>query len=91
MRDTRLLTAALKDFAECAEMQIRGGIADPEWALTLRAFCDQHGYGNVMYTVSQLWREKDDVGAFTVGHCVGTVKAQLMAARKALKEVGGGL
>jgi hypothetical protein len=74
----------LKAFVETSDIQMRGSIANPLIANALRAMCEQHGYGNVIATASRLWRDKDDNGAFTVGHCVGTLKAQLSKARAAL-------
>lgn len=76
---------ALEDFVQCAEIQDRGGIADPGLIDALTALCERVGYGNVMTTVSRLWRNKDNNGAFTVGHCVGTVRSQILAGRAALK------
>jgi len=65
---------ALKDGLSNAEIQIRGGIKDENIADHLTAICERHGYGNVMCTVSTIWREKDPIGAFCYGGCVATVQ-----------------
>lgn len=84
---------ALKDYMECSEIQLRGGIPDPTITPLLLQLCERYGYGNVIATASMLWRGRQDdtsaIGAFCYGMCVGTVKAQLREAQEALKELGG--
>jgi len=43
----------------------------------VRELCEQVGYGAVMDSAARQWREKDPIGAFTVGPCVATVQAAL--------------
>jgi hypothetical protein len=79
----RALKKAMKNAVSNANIQIRGGIPDPAITYKLRVLCDEHGYGNVMATVSSLWRQKDPVGAFAFGPCIGTVDRFLDLAKKA--------
>ena len=81
--EKRALRKALKDAVENAKIQIQGGIPDPAISEALRLFCEKHGYGNVMGTVSMLWREKDPISAFAFGPCIGTIDIFMDLAKKA--------
>lgn len=37
--------------------------------------CERHGFGAVMDSASRQWRNKDPIGAFLTGPCVGTATA----------------
>ena len=43
----------------------------------IRDLCERIGYGAVMDSAARLWRQKDPLGAFTIGPCVATVQAAL--------------
>lgn len=77
----KVMRVALHEAVEAARDQIQGGIPDPVIRDAVRDLCEQHGYGNVMATASMLWREKDPLGAFVCGPCVGTVEHFLKLAR----------
>lgn len=54
----------------------------------IEPLCRRHGYGRVMQLVSQWWREKDPVGAISLGPCFGTLEAERLKreARKAKRK-----
>ena len=54
----------------------RLGILAPEDA-EVRALCERIGYGAVMDSAARQWRLKDQLGAFTGGPCVATVRRAL--------------
>jgi hypothetical protein len=68
------LSKKASEAVELFRIQLGRNISDPAITGLLRQLCEKHGYGNVMYTVSELYREKDPYGAFTVGHCVGPIE-----------------
>lgn len=76
----RLLATAekLAEFRKFAEDGLvdRSAIVAGEDAAVL-ALCIQHGYGAVMDSAARQWRARDPVGAFTTGHCVGTLQHAL--------------
>ena len=78
----RLLDEAMELFRIQAQSPI------PDYGLVNELFemCEQHGYGNVMSTVSVLYRQRDSAGAFTVGHCVGTLAS---FRKKVMDSIGG--
>ncbi len=78
------LTVALADAVTNAEIQMQGGIPDPEIAGLVLDLCERHGYGNVMATASALWRKKDPVGAHACGPCFGSVEYFLKLAKRPL-------
>lgn len=82
--EKNLVRAALENYIEDMEMQLRGGIADPAISGGLATLCEVHGYGNVMATVSTLWRAKHPGSAFLFGPCVGTGQKGLELANLAL-------
>jgi hypothetical protein len=55
----------------------RQSIRDERVDSIVKSLCEQHGYGAVMDAAARLWREKDPIGAFMVGPCVGTMKSAL--------------
>jgi hypothetical protein len=40
----------------------------------VEALCEKFGYGYVMQIAADLWREKDPVGALTIGPCAGLIR-----------------
>lgn len=50
----------------------------PERAPTI-ALCERYGYGAVMGAAARAWKDKDPVGALTVGPCACLVAADLAA------------
>ena len=56
----------------------RQGITAPEDP-HVRLLCERYGYGAVMDSAARQWREKDPIGAFMVGPCVGTMASALAA------------
>lgn len=58
------------------DSQKRKNISAPEDA-EIKALCERLGYGAVMDSASRQWQKKCPMGAFTVGPCVGTLKALL--------------
>lgn len=81
--ESNAMQVALENAVLNAKIQRGGAIADPAISGSLRLLCEQHGYGNVMATVSTLWRERDPVGAFAFGPCIGTLDYFLRLARRA--------
>lgn len=67
--------AEFRKFAEDGLVD-RSAIVAGEDAAVL-ALCLQHGYGAVMDSAARQWRARDPVGAFTTGHCVGTLQHAL--------------
>ena len=48
--------------------------------------CRTSGYGAVISTACKLWAKRDPVGSFTIGHCVGTIRADLRKHSDRLKK-----
>lgn len=48
------------------------------------ALCEQWGFGAVMSSAARQWKERDPVGALTVGPCVGSDALWLKVYRKHL-------
>ena len=46
------------------------GISAPEDA-QVRALCERIGYGAVMDSAARQWAQKDPMGAFYIGGCLG--------------------
>lgn len=73
----------LRGIAELAESAYRESTrsligAYPESDVEVaRYFGDTFGYGAMMTLLSAIWREKDPVGAFTVGHCYGSLEVAI--------------
>lgn len=78
---------ALMDAVDLANIQIKGGFVDEVIERELRLMCEHHGYGNVIASASSLWRKKDSVGAFTVGHCLAVVKSSRKLMTAALSRI----
>jgi hypothetical protein len=47
----------------------------------IEPLCREHGYGRVMQLVSQWWREKDPVGAISLGPCYGELERKPLPKR----------
>ena len=45
------------------------------WSRIILNICEEIGYGRVMQIAADAWREKDPVGALTIGPAVDRVKA----------------
>ena len=79
----RALRIALKEAVSNAKIQIDGGLPDPEISHLLRSMCERYGYGNMMATISSLWRQKDPIGAFAFGPCMGSIDRFMEMSKKA--------
>ena len=42
----------------------------------VQALCLRYGYGRVMQIASELWRQRDPIGAIALGECYGTLEAR---------------
>lgn len=70
---------SLPDLLELAQKSIedRSGEAESPEDPEVLALCLRLGFGAVMVSASRQWRKREPSGAFTIGHCVGTVKSVL--------------
>lgn len=41
--------------------------------------CEKQGFGAVMWSASRQWRERDPIGALSVGECFGTIEKEKQA------------
>jgi hypothetical protein len=58
---------AIEEYARSEEAQLRPMI---------EPVCDLYGYGRIMQLVSKWWREKDPLGAISLGPCYGTLERE---------------
>lgn len=48
----------------------------------VQELCERLGYGFVMDSAARQWKQKDPIGAFTIGPCVAIAKAESERAMK---------
>jgi len=46
---------------------------EDEALILLQRLCERHGYGWIMQQASRMWREKDPIGAISLGPCYGSL------------------
>ena len=46
---------------------------EDEALVLLQRLCERHGYGWIMQQASRMWREKDPIGAISLGPCYGSL------------------
>lgn len=86
-RESSLVVDALKDAIENTKIRLQGGFVDERLRAYLSGLCEEVGYGNVMASVSRLWRDKDPIGSFACGMCYGTEESAIKKLQAALSEI----
>lgn len=66
--------AAIREYDDAEERALRPVVLP---------LCERHGYGRMMQLISEWWREKDPVGAISLGPCYGTLEHERRRAEAA--------